>query len=154
MGKKKKKVDEHPALSNGTMLKKKKDVDEHPTQSSATRAGTPYLSNTPVNVRAIFGAPRCASEAAARAREIATAAATAAAAAHALDEESETDSEYDRYVEDRDDWCATMESNPKHWLKEVIEDCMEESDAQGVPTHLGSTRQPRIHGGRVRTTQC
>ena len=128
MVKKKTKVDEHPAPSNGTMLKKKKDVDEHPTQSSATRAGTPYLSNTPVNVRAIFGAPRCAPEAAARAREIATAAATAAAAAHALDEESETDSEYDRYVEDRDDWCATMESNPKHWLKEVIEDCMEESD--------------------------
>jgi hypothetical protein len=90
----------------------------------------------------MFGAARCAFEAAARVREIATAAATAAAAAHAtieetgavvseaavepvssatadtalavskastadaLDEESETDSEYDRYVEDRDDWCA------------------------------------------------
>ena len=40
-----------------------------------------------------------------------------ASTADALDEESETDSEYDRYVEDRDDWCATMESNPKHWLK-------------------------------------
>ena len=31
-------------------------------------------------------------------------------------------------MEDRDDWYEAMESNPKHWLEEVIGERTEESD--------------------------
>jgi hypothetical protein len=76
-----------------------------------------------------------------------------ASTADALDEESETDSEYDRYVEDRDDWCATMESNPKHWLKEVIEDCMEESD-EVIRLIWAARDSQEFMEDELRTTQC
>ncbi len=64
------------------------DVDEHPHSVKCNTSWHALPEQHASERGAIFGAPRCAFEAAARAREIATAAATAAAAAHATIEET------------------------------------------------------------------